>query len=375
MKKGFMRIVNYIFVLVFALAVCGCGKVSIDYGDAESFEAALNAGENLEGKVVRFTALELHPDSAAGYNVWAGEHLNFISSRNPDIKVGDIVVVRADEITSLLGSWFIKYEKVGNAEVTDVTVLSTGKSGINGQTAETQAEQAAEAETEMPAGNDTASSTGDTGSSSSFSVGNSAPEEQKALEIVDYGWGADKDLSNSDSVYIRFCVMIHNPNKTLIAEFPKAIVTVKNGDGSILATEDQTGSIIMPEDTVTLCGMFSMPIADIQDAKIGFGVDWNGFTTGSTIYAKVKTSDLVISNVTERSASNGNYITGELTNNSTVDVSMVNLSIVLRKEGKIVYVENTFVDGPKPGATRAFEVQRYSAWPEHDTIECSAMSW
>ena len=32
--------------------------VSVDYGDAESFEAALNAGDNLEGRVVRFKALE-----------------------------------------------------------------------------------------------------------------------------------------------------------------------------------------------------------------------------------------------------------------------------------------------------------------------------
>lgn len=52
-------------------------EVIIDYGDAESFEVALNEGKNLEGKVVRFVAGEFHPDSKLGYNVWAGEHLNF----------------------------------------------------------------------------------------------------------------------------------------------------------------------------------------------------------------------------------------------------------------------------------------------------------
>ena len=141
MRKGFKKVVGFVLVLVLAMSLCGCGggsKVAIDYGDAESFEAALNAGENLEGKVVRFTALELHPDSAAGYNVWAGEHLNFISSRNPDIKAGDTVVVRAGEITSSLGSWFIKYEKVDNAEVTDATI-SAGTSTANSESAETPA--------------------------------------------------------------------------------------------------------------------------------------------------------------------------------------------------------------------------------------------
>jgi len=94
----------------------------IDYGDAESFEAALNAGENLEGKIVRFEALELHPESELGYNVWAGEHLNFISSRHPNIKAKDIVTVKATVIESKQGSWFIYYEKVDNAIENESTV-------------------------------------------------------------------------------------------------------------------------------------------------------------------------------------------------------------------------------------------------------------
>lgn len=84
-----------VIIFAFVLIMTACGKrndskvgdeknnseadlVYIDYADAESFEAALNEGEDLEGKIVQFEALELHPDSAVGYNVWAGEHLNFI---------------------------------------------------------------------------------------------------------------------------------------------------------------------------------------------------------------------------------------------------------------------------------------------------------
>ena len=52
-------------------------EVPIDYGNAESFEAALNAGENLEGKVVQFVVKEYHPESQLGYDIWAGEqHYN-----------------------------------------------------------------------------------------------------------------------------------------------------------------------------------------------------------------------------------------------------------------------------------------------------------
>ena len=96
--------------------------VVIDYGDAESFEAALNEGKNLEGKVVRFTAKEIHPNSALGFNVWAGEHLNFVSSRNPDIRENDTVAVRTTTIESISGSWIIKYEKVDNAVADENTI-------------------------------------------------------------------------------------------------------------------------------------------------------------------------------------------------------------------------------------------------------------
>lgn len=97
-------------------------EVMIDYGDAESFEAALNEGENLENKVVRFIAGDIRPNSTFGYNVWAGEHLNFVSSRNPDIRTGNIVTVRISTIENFLGSWIISYEKVDNAVIGEDTI-------------------------------------------------------------------------------------------------------------------------------------------------------------------------------------------------------------------------------------------------------------
>ncbi|MBO6242316.1 MAG: hypothetical protein J6O61_16050 [Butyrivibrio sp.] len=128
MNKRLRSIASMLMIAMLMLTGCGSASTVLDYGDAESFEAALNAGENLEGKTVRFYASELHPDSAMGYNVWAGEHLNFISSRNPDIKEGDIVDVKATEITSTMGSWFIKYEKIGDAVIGDNTITIGAKS-------------------------------------------------------------------------------------------------------------------------------------------------------------------------------------------------------------------------------------------------------
>lgn len=196
------------------------------------------------------------------------------------------------------------------------------------------------------------------------------------IKMVDYGFYVNPPSLYSDSVYVEFCGIIHNPNENLIAEFPTIIVTVKNPDGSILATEKQAGSIIMPGDTITLCGMFSMPIADVDDnTQILFNAECDDFTKESKLHKAVRTSELPVTNVSERNGSSENFITGEVTNNSSIDVDMVNVSLVLRKNGKIVFMENTFVDNLRAGRTQAFEFQRYERWPDHDQIECSAMPW
>ena len=133
MRKIRSGIVVFLVSAMLSLLLCSCGGgpggTEVDYGDAAAFEEALNRGENLENKTLMFTVTELHPDSALGFNVCGGEHLNFISSRNPDLKVGDTAGVKATEITSLLGSWIIKYEKIDNPIIGDNTIVSSAQEG------------------------------------------------------------------------------------------------------------------------------------------------------------------------------------------------------------------------------------------------------
>ena len=102
-----------VVMTLLSLVGCGAKEVVPDYEDVASFEAALNAGEDLSGKTVRFTVNDFVPNSAFGYNAQAGEHLNFCSTSNPKISVGDTVVVKVNEVSSVLGSWIITYKLVG----------------------------------------------------------------------------------------------------------------------------------------------------------------------------------------------------------------------------------------------------------------------
>lgn len=99
-------------VLALTLAACGSNTAAPDFEDTASFEAALNNGEDLVGKTVKITVDELVPDSAFGYNIQTGEHLNFCSPTNPGVSVGDTLTVKVTEVASILGSYVIYYEVV-----------------------------------------------------------------------------------------------------------------------------------------------------------------------------------------------------------------------------------------------------------------------
>lgn len=107
-----MKRVSLILVAVLiALCFVGCKSETVapDYTDIAAFETALNDGADLTGKTVQFTVAELVPNSAFGYNMQAGEHLNFCSSHNPKVEAGDTVIVEVKEVTSVLGSYIISY--------------------------------------------------------------------------------------------------------------------------------------------------------------------------------------------------------------------------------------------------------------------------
>lgn len=356
--KVYKKIAYLSLALIMSLMLSACGDLSADYPDAASFEAALNNGEDTIGKTVRFTAESVEVGTALGCSILASEHVCFYSVDNPGIQTGDTVTVQVTAANGIFGYWLVQYETLSN------------KSG-----SPTSSKPAASEET-YGSGSAPAEDPDTTYSETPSSLSDSPEpaESPQSLELVDHGFCVSS--TSGDTVYMDFCGMIHNPNETFIATFPKILITVKNDDGTILTTDSQTGSVVMPGDTITLCGMVSIPTAGItDDTKIYFDVEWSDMDTDSFIYSGARTTDFEITNVSEQGSGYKTLITGEITNNYFEDVDSANLSVILRKDGKIVYIDNTFVDNLKVGKPKAFQISGYHDWPEHDTIDISAMVW
>ena len=86
------------------------------------------------------------------------------------------------------------------------------------------------------------------------------------------------------------------------------------------------------------------------------------------------TDSFEIGNVTEQPGSQS-FVTGTITNLTESTVDSVSLSMIMRKEDKIVFMEESYVGDLRPGTPAAFQFDRYSAWPEHDAVEFSAQAW
>ncbi|MFR5822322.1 MAG: hypothetical protein ACLUE5_00025 [Dysosmobacter sp.] len=322
-------------LLICTLSACGQSQIPLDYGDETAFEADLNAGKNLVGKTVSFVAAELHPQSLYGYDIWAGEHLNFISSKNPDIEVGQTVTVKVTAVESVIGSWFIEYEKVDAAADENTIYAADVEDSDNAD------------ETEAP----------------------------QPLEIADYGWYADPPHSGADTMCLHYCGMMHNPNETLVASYPKITVTISNPDGTVIATDSQMAFLhVMPEDTATIIGSMSVPLGRItNETMVSIHPSWDSFTSVN-LKQVPRTTDFEIGNVTEQPGSQS-FVTGTITNLTESTVDSVSLSMIMRKEDKIVFMEESYVGDLRPGTPAAFQFDRYSAWPEHDAVEFSAQAW
>lgn len=330
------RIINTVIIIIALMLLTSCGKkVVLDYGDADSFEAALNAGDNLEGKTVQFIATELHPDSVTGYNVWAGKHLNFVSSRNPDIKAGDTVSVRTTEIKCVMGSWLIKYEKIKNAEIGDTTIISKdtsiesdgSNSNIAHQSNSIQVENLKEPEVESESSNE------------EFTI------EYVGSDIVGF---ADYFGEFKVSAY----VAIKNTGDHNI-RFDDARIEYQDDNGNLLAVDSMPTCIpeaIKPGQV----GYIYSYYYDISELDLSNGLK---FVPDAQIYAADSFYEIEISEPSFKGDSFGDIaVTARGTNNTGRDESFAQVGAVFfDKDNKVVGFCYGFEDFAN-GQSKAFEI-------------------
>lgn len=205
--------------------------------------------------------------------------------------------------------------------------------------------------------------------STSVSKKSAADPSKEKVELVESGYHISKSYSDK---YLYYAATLKNPNTKYTLEFPKIIVTAKNKDGSILAYDEQVLNYIVPGDKVSF--------ASILDCK-GKTPDQVEIRAESGNYIPRANKDTVPTNtfkvlsITETKGDLNEYsYIGEIENSGEQDVSSVLITILLKKNGKLVGGTTTFLDNLDAGSKKVFEISEYDL-PEHDEYVVSGSSW
>ena len=174
----------------------------------------------------------------------------------------------------------------------------------------------------------------------------------------------------SEGGYMNAGVIIENPSQDTAYEFPKIIATAFDANGAVLATETQVLNKIQPGERQAF--HVFMSCNGQEPARIDFSVE-NGNKVAPSSKA-IKSSDLIISGTNERVDKYSSSLTGMVKNNSQNNTKGIAVTVLLRKEGKIVSAYTSFVDDLNAGQEKPFDISLRSK-AEHDSYEVVAIDW
>lgn len=195
--------------------------------------------------------------------------------------------------------------------------------------------------------------------------GDNNTQSYEDLQLVNSGYTVFNN-------YVYYAVEIFNPNADTAVEFPTIELTARNADGAILGTETHVLAGIAAGDHLIYGSHFTIDgeAPTNVDISVASPDDYD-FTQqeGSDI---IYSSDLVISNVSQLGGDDKRY-TGEVTNNSKVDLSNVCICVIYKNGDKAIGGDFTYIDNLDSGATKAFELSTYTGFADYDSYEIVAL--
>ncbi len=196
-------------------------------------------------------------------------------------------------------------------------------------------------------------------------------QDKQSIELVESGYSVTAS-NDSEYVDIYYAVKILNPNKEYAVRYPKLRITARAADGTILTTDEQRIRLIEAgESIIFACNtLYEGKRADSVEISVSDEGTYFQHNGSNLAYQK----QLVVSNTSVNNASHKRTFTGEVKNNSDVDLDAVFIAVVFKNKGKMIGGEYGFIHKLKSGDTLPFEVTDWSDI-EYDSYEVYGLQW
>ncbi len=196
-----------------------------------------------------------------------------------------------------------------------------------------------------------------------------SPDVILAPEVVEQGYTIYDG-------YATYGLVIHNPNKEYALKNVHVYTTVKGTDGSVLDTNDARIRFIAAGDTICFGDGDMLSWKETKGKTLEIEVFHNKedvlLQSGSEV---LYMTDLPVMNVSCRDNYGTTEWTGEIKNQSQVDLDEVCITGLLRLNGKIVGGWFLFEENLMAGSTKAFQRSLYHRDIEYDTCDLYALQW
>lgn len=170
-----------------------------------------------------------------------------------------------------------------------------------------------------------------------------------------------------------YAVEVTNANKSKAAEFNQVTVTIKNAAGQVLATDTEYTGTIAAGDTIRYAGSIVYQGDEPASITVSVSTPSHGYVDNDRADV-IPSSDLEVSNVAKFNEDYYSRITGEVTNQSEKECTLVRVSVIFKKNGEIIGGTYAYVQNLNAGGKTAFEIN-YPSDLDFDAYEVVAVSW
>ena len=197
--------------------------------------------------------------------------------------------------------------------------------------------------------------------------------EKEGIVVSESAWYLNENSGGTDS-YIHYCVVLSNPQDGNTVELPAVNITARDSDGNVLGTDRMVGFCIMPGDRIALCSILSISNDYNGDIGVEFVPEKPSYILANG-GAHPRNTDFKVKGVSYKASDLFPAVMGELRSEYPKTLDSIAVTALLRKKGKLVAGNTTYIDNIEPNEARAFKIDLSKDKPDHDKIEISVQEW
>lgn len=188
----------------------------------------------------------------------------------------------------------------------------------------------------------------------------------KELQIVE-----SVHATEDDNFSYTYSVIIENPNSDYEVTLPRYKVEAFDENNKSITHYEQLLPYMGPNDRIAFSS--AVITKDTKAAKIEFTIinDPIEYVKSTSFNNK---DSFTFENTNETKDQNSTVIVGDVISNLPNDQDQIAITVLLRKDGKIIHGHTSFIHGVRSGEATPFEAKTYSDI-DYDTYELSAMIW